>query len=281
MATVNNINRVSFVAPSWEWYGYQMDPNNPKGRVSGKFFSDKVVRQALYMAVDRQKIADKVFFKQAVPATSILPATSWALTSDLPKYPYDPAKAKSMLDTAGWAAGSDGTRAKGGQKLSFEMITNKGNKTRESVIQILAESWKQIGVDAQVKLIQFSEYVKTRQTLDFDMVLGGISFGVDPSAINSQYEAKFIGKGANRMGYRNPQVDDLLDKAVAMTDRAKRKELYIQVQKIVMEDLPVGPLVLSKSLWGISKRVMNFTPGPFNRYAARPWLNTVWVTDGK
>jgi peptide/nickel transport system substrate-binding protein len=282
MATVNNVNRVSFVGPSWEWYGYQVDPNNPnKGRVSGKFFSDKAVRQALYMALDRQKIADKVFFKQAVPATSILPATSWALTSDLPKYAYDPTKAKSMLDNAGWVAGADGTRAKGGVKMSFEMITNKGNKTREAVIQIMAESWKLIGVDAQVKLIQFSDYVRTRQTLDFDVVLGGITFGVDPSGINSMYEAKFIGKGANRMGYRNPQVDDLLDKAVATTDRAKRKDMYIQVQKMVMEDLPVGPLVLSKSLWGISKRVVNFTPGPFNRYAARPWLNTVWVTDGK
>jgi peptide/nickel transport system substrate-binding protein len=281
MATANNVNRISFVAPNWEWYGYQVDPNNPKGRVSGKIFSDKAVRQALYMALDRQKMADKVFFKQAVPATSILPATSWALTPDIPKYAYDPGKAKSMLDSAGWAAGADGIRAKGGQKLSFEMITNKGAKTREAIIQVMAESWKQIGVDAQVKLIQFSDYVRTRQTLDFDMVLGGISFGVDPSGINSMYEAKFIGKGANRMGYRNPTVDDLLEKAVGMTDRAKRKDLYVQVQKMVMEDMPVGPLVLSKGLWGISKRVVNFNVGPFNRFASRPWLKDVWVTDGK
>jgi peptide/nickel transport system substrate-binding protein len=186
-----------------------------------------------------------------------------------------------MLDSAGWAPGADGIRAKGGQKLSFEMITNKGNKTREAIIQIMAESWKQIGVDAQVKLIQFSDYVKTRQTLDFDIVLGGITYGVDPSDINSMYEAKFIGKGANRMGYRNPQVDDSLEKAVGMTDRAKRKDLYVQVQKMVMEDMPVGPLVLSKGLWGISKRVVNFNVGPFNRFASRPWLKDVWVTDGK
>jgi len=68
---------------------------------------------------------------------------------------------------------------------------------------------------------------------------------------------------------------------VITTDRAKRKDLYVQVQKIVMEDMPVGPLVLGQSLWGINKRVQNFTPGPFNRFQARPWLKDVWVTDGK
>jgi peptide/nickel transport system substrate-binding protein len=281
MATVNNINRKKFQGPGWEWYGYQVDPNNPKGRPSGKIFNDKAVRQALFMALDRQKLADKVYYKQAVPATSILPATSWALTVDLPKYSYDPSKAKQMLDGAGWAVGSDGIRAKGGQRFTFEIITNQGNKVREAVVQVLSEQWKQIGVDCRVKLITFSEYTKTRQTLDFDMVMGGITYGVDPAEINSMYQSKFVGKSANRMGYRNPQVDDLLDKAVATTDRAKRKDLYVQVQKIVMEDMPVGPLVTGQSLWGISKRVQGFTPGPFNRYQSRPFLKDVWVSDAK
>jgi peptide/nickel transport system substrate-binding protein len=281
MATANNVNRLKFQGPGWEWYGYQVDPNNPKGRVGGKIFNDKSVRQALFMALDRQKLADRVYYKLAVPATSILPATSWALASDVPKYNYDPNKAKQMLDAAGWAVGSDGTRAKGGLKFTFEIITNQGNKTRESVVQVLSEQWKQIGVDCKVKLITFSEYTKTRQTLDFDMVMGGITYGVDPSDINSMYQSKFIGKSANRMGYRNSQVDEMLDKAVGLTDRAKRKEIYVQVQKIVMEDMPVGPLVLGQSLWGISKRVQGFTPGPFNRFQARPWLKDVWVSDGK
>jgi peptide/nickel transport system substrate-binding protein len=136
-------------------------------------------------------------------------------------------------------------------------------------------------VEGQVKLIPFSDYTKTRQTRDFDMVMGGISFGTDPSDIGDQYSSRFIGKGGNRMGYKNPTVDDLLDKAVQITDRAKRKEIYIQIQKIVMEDMPVGPLVVGKALWGISKRVINFTPGPFNRYAQRPWMKDVWVTDAK
>lgn len=281
MATATNINRINFVGPSWDWYGYQVDPNNPKGRPSGKIFSDKSVRQALYMSIDRQQLADKVYFKQAVPATSVLPGTSWGLSSDIPTYPLDLAKARGLLDTAGWKPGSDGIRAKDGVRFSFEVITNKGAKTREAVVQVLAEQWKQIGVECTPKLIQFSEYVKTRQTRDFDMVMGGITFGVDPSDINSQYEAKFIGKGANRMGYNNPQVDSLLEQALTITDQSQRKDIYVKVQKLIMDDLPVGPLTLPKSLWGISKRVQNFNVGPFNRYGARPWLKDVFVTDGK
>jgi peptide/nickel transport system substrate-binding protein len=284
-ATANNINRVSFTGPGWEWYGYQMDPNNPKGRQSGKIFGDpqsgKLVRQALYWALDRQQLADKVYFKQAVPATSILPATSWALATDVPKYSFDRKKATDLLDQAGWKPGPDGIRVKNGVRFSFEVITNTGNKTREGVVQVLAEQWKQIGVECIPKLIQFSEYTKTRQTRDFDMVMGGITFGVDPSDINSQYETKFIGKSANRMGYSNSQVDDLLESALGVTDQAKRKQIYDQVQKIVMEDLPSPGLVLPRSLWGISKRVNNFNVGPFNRYGSRPWLKDVWVSDGR
>ena len=281
MATATNVTRTSFVGPSWDWYGYQMDPKNPKGRVSGKIFSDKTVRQALYYAVDRQKLADKVYFKQAVPATSVLPGTSWGLATDVPKYALDLKKAADMLDQAGWKLGSDGVRAKDGQRFTFEVITNIGNKTREAVVQVLAEQWKQIGVECKPKLIQFSDYTKTRQNRDFDMVMGGISFSVDPSDINSQYEAKYIGISANRMGYSNPQVDTLLESALGVVDQAKRKEIYVQVQKLIMDDLPVGPLTLPKSLWGISKRVQNFNVGAFNRYAARPWMKDVFVTDGK
>ena len=243
MATANNVTRVSFVGPSWDWYGYQMNPNNPKGRASGKIFSDKSVRQALYYAVDRQKLADKVYFKQAVPATSVLPGTSWALASDLPKYSLDLKKAESLLDAAGWKAGSDGIRVKDGQRFTFEIMTNKGNKNRESVVQVLAEQWKQIGVECKVNLVQFSQYVKTRQTLDFDMVMGGISFGVDPSDINSQFETKFIGKGANRMGYSNPKVDDLFKQAALEQDNTKRLALYAQAEKIIIDDdAAIGPL---------------------------------------
>ncbi len=284
MATVGTVNRISFVAPSYDYFGYNMDPANPKRPVTGKTFGDpatgKMVRQALYYAVDRQSLADKVYFKQAVVATSVEPKTSWALTDNVMKYPYDPKKAAELLDQAGWKPGPDGIRLKEGVRLSFELITDVGTAARVTTIQVLAESWRKIGVDAQPKPIQFTEYVKTSTTRDFDMVMGGIASGVDAD-LTQLYHSRIIGKGLNRMGYSNPKLDDLLDKAVQVLDQSKRKEIYTQIQQILMEDVPTAMLVWPKSLWGVSKRVQNFAVGPFNRYQARPWMKDVFVTDGK
>ena len=284
MATANNVTRVTFGQASWDYYAVNMDPTNAKRPVTGKIFGDpasgKQVRQALYHAVDRAALAERVYFKQAAVATSVEPPTSWALTGNVPKYSYDPKKAADMLDQAGWKVGSDGIRVKDGVRFSFEVITNVGNKARETTIQVLAESWRKIGVEAQPKPIQFTEYVKTSTTRDFDMVMGGIAAGVDPD-LSQIYHSRIIGRGLNRMGYRNAQLDDLLDKAVQTLDQGKRKQMYAQVQQILMEDVPASMLVWPKALIGVSKRVQNFGVGPFNRYAARPWLKDVWVTDGR
>jgi peptide/nickel transport system substrate-binding protein len=284
MATANNINRVSFAAPGWDYFAYNMDPANAKRPVTGKIFGDpstgKTVRQALYHAIDRTKLAEKVYFKQADVATSVEPKVSWAFTSNVPQYAFDTKKAADMLEQAGWKAGSDGVRTKDGVRLSFEVITNVGNKARESTIQVLAESWRQIGVEAKPKPIQFTEYVKTSTTRDFDMVMGGIAAGQDPD-LSQIYHSRVIGKGLNRMGYHNPQLDDLLDKAVQVLDQGKRKQIYAQVQQVLMEDVPAAMLVWPRSNWGVSKRVQNFGVGTFNRYGARPWMKDVWVSDGK
>jgi len=284
MATASNVNRISFGQASWDYFGYNMDPANPKRPVTGKIFGDpatgKAVRQALYYAVDRTSLADKVYFKQASVAVSAEPSTSWALSTNVPKYPFDPKKAADMLDKAGWKIGPDGVRVKDGVRFSFEVITNVGNKARETTIQVLAESWRKIGVEASPKPIQFTEYVKTSTTRDFDMVMGGISAGVDPD-LSQIYHSRVIGKGLNRMGYHNPQLDDLLDRAVEVLDEGKRKQIYAQVQQTLMEDVPSAMLIWPKALVGVSKRVQGFGVGPFNRYGARPWMKDVWVTDGK
>lgn len=281
LATAANVNRVSFTAPTFEYYGYQTDPNNPAKRASGKIFSDKAVRQALYYALDRQKLAERVYFKQAVPADSVIPSVSWAYKGNVKqKYPFDRKKAEDMLDAAGWRKGPDGIRQKDGIPMKFEMITNVGNKTREDTIVVMKEQWRQIGVDLTTKPIQFTEYLKTAQTRDFDTYMGGISAGLDPDD-SLFYHSRLIGKSLNRMGYNNPEVDKLIDDAVATPDRAKRKDMYAKIQDILSEDVPAPMLVWAKALYGVSKRVQNFDLGPYNRFYPRPWMKDVFVTDGK
>jgi peptide/nickel transport system substrate-binding protein len=88
------------------------------------------------------------------------------------------------------------------------------------------------------------------------------------------------------MLYKNPTLDKILDDATATLDRAKRKDLYFQMQNIINEDLPAPILVFSKGIYGINKRVQGVKGGDlglntYTQYSSRPWMRTMFVTDGK
>ena len=279
LATAANLDRVSYPAPSFDYYIQNLDPaKTPKAAI----FGDVQVRRALLTALDRKTIADKVYFGLADPADSSVSAAQWVHTKTKTQYSYDAAKANQMLDTAGWAKGSDGIRAKGGVRMEWELRTNVGNKVRETLITVLADQWSKVGANVSTKPVQFPQLVtQLSQSRDFEMILLGISEGLDPDT-TQLWHSKSIGGGAlNGAAYKNPTVDDLLDQAVKQLDRDKRKGLYQQIQEILMEDIPAPLVTFPKTIWGVSKRVKNFNVGPWNTYGPRPWLKDVYVTDGK
>jgi peptide/nickel transport system substrate-binding protein len=160
-----------------------------------------------------------------------------------------------------------------------ELVVQSGAVALGQTMQIIAEQWRQVGVATTQRTISFPEFVNLDNSRDFDVMVGSIVSGVDPD-LAQVYHSRTIGHGLNAMGYRSARVDGLLDQAVASVDRAKRKQLYVQVQQALMEDVPSAMLVWPRSLYGVSARVQNFNLGPFNRFG-RPWLNQVWVTDGR
>ncbi len=274
-----SVNRVGFTRPSYDYYLHNLDASKtPKAAI----FGDSQVRKALYTALDKKKIADKVYFGQATPADSIMSSAQWAHTTPKTQYPYDLAKANKMLDDAGWKKGPDGIRSKGGVKMEWELRTNAGNAVRETLITVLADQWKQIGANVATKPVQFPQLVtQLSQTRDFEMILLGISENADPDQ-TQYYKSTSIGNGAlNGSGYKNPEIDSLLDEGVQTVDRNKRKDVYAKIQDILMQDLPTPLVTYPKGLWGISKRVQNFGVGPWNQYGARPWYKDVYVSDGK
>ncbi|MBJ7598256.1 MAG: hypothetical protein DLM67_02410 [Candidatus Nephthysia bennettiae] len=279
LSSAQNVNRVGFVRGSYDYYLHNLDTSKtPKAAI----FSDVAVRQALYTALDRKKIAEKVYFNQANPADSSMSPAQWAHVTPRTQYSYDLSKANKMLDDAGWKKGSDGIRAKGGQRLEWELRTNAGNTVRQTLITVLADQWKQIGANVSTKPVQFPQLVtQLSQTRDFEMILLGISENADPDQTQN-YKSTAIGNGAlNGSGYKNPEVDALLDQGVQTVDRTKRKQVYAQIQEILMRDLPTPLLTYPKGIWGLSKRVQNFNVGAWNQYGPRPWYKDVYVSDGK
>jgi peptide/nickel transport system substrate-binding protein len=279
LANVQSIDRLNYVGPSFDYYIQNLDPaKTPKAAI----FGDPQVRKALLTAIDRKKVADKIYFGLAKPADSAVSGAQWVHTTTKTQYPFNLAKAEQMLDAAGWTKGADGVRAKNGVRMEWELRTNVGNKVRETLVTVLADQWKQVGANVTTKPIQFPQLVtQLSQTREFEMILLGISEGLDPDS-TQLWSSKSIGGGAlNGESYRSSKVDGLLEQAVQTLDREKRKGLYQQIQEALMEDLPAPLVTYPMTNWGISKRVKNWNVGPWNTSAPRPWFKDVYVTDGK
>jgi peptide/nickel transport system substrate-binding protein len=281
---IPEVGIATFLEPIFNFYAYQLDPAKP----ASKLFSDKAVRQALLLALNRPSMADAIYYKQAVVATSSVPQVSWAYNKEAkPQYRFDKAKAESMLDSAGWTKGPDGIRAKGGTKLRFNVVTNAGNKPRELLVVEMQQRWKDIGVEASPQLVSYTELLsQIEDTRTFDVFLVGYRCGQDPDQSQLWSSGAAIPGGLNGMQYKNPQLDKILSDAAATLDQKRRKELYFQVQDILNEEVPGGILVFNKGVWGIRKRMHGITGGdfglgPYTQVAQRPWMRTMFVADGK
>ena len=102
------------MAPQNSWIRFDTSIVTDRGK---KLFGDKSVRQALAYAIDRKNIAEKVMEGTVQVADSVVPVSSQFYNPDVPKYAFDPAKAKQMLDAAGWTVGSDGIRDQGWREV--------------------------------------------------------------------------------------------------------------------------------------------------------------------
>lgn len=229
------------------------DPNtrlNPAKAKPHPIFGDKNVRMAVIMGMNRPAVAEKLLSGKAQVGVTELDGSQW-FNKNLSPYPYDPEKAKQLLDQAGWKPGGDGIREKNGQKLSFTHITTSGNTLRENVQRAFISDLKAIGVDMRIgnqksdKLFASYSQGGTAATGAFDVV--GYTTGITPldPDLTPFYASDKIpskangGIGSNNGRYISPDVDKLLEQQVVELDPAKRQELLNQIQQKVYDDAPV------------------------------------------
>ena len=114
--------------------------------------SDRRVRQALLLGLDREAISRSLFGGRQPVADSFVNPLDRGFSADTPRYRHDPKRAAALLDEAGWKLRSGGLRGNAaGQTLSVELKTTAGNRTRELVEQVLQSQWRKIGVDVRLK----------------------------------------------------------------------------------------------------------------------------------
>ena len=211
---------------------------------------DRRVRHALVTAIDRDAINSQLFDGRQPVAHSNVNPLDWVYAQDTPKYPHDPAKAAALLDAAGWSVIKGGVRHNAaGQRLTLELMTTAGNRTRELVQQVLQSQWRQVGIDVRIRnqpaRVYFGETVGKRKFTAMAMYAWlSAPESVPRSTLHSSEiptEANNW-RGQNYTGYVNPEMDRLVERIEVELDREKRRALWRRLQHIYAEDLPVIPL---------------------------------------
>jgi peptide/nickel transport system substrate-binding protein len=243
--------------------------------------ADRRVRQALLLAIDRKTITEKLFEgHQPVADGSIHPLDS-VYDPDIPKYPYDPAKAKALLDAAGWTEIRGGIRYNAkGERLQFEFMTTAGNKSRELVQQALQSQWRQVGVDARIRnepaRVYFGETVTKRKFTAFAMFAWTSSpeniprttlhSSMIPTAANNW-------SGQNYTGYRSPKMDKLIDDVEVQCEPKRNRQLWYDIQTLYATDLPALPLYFRADAYILPRWLKGVTP------TGHQYPTTLWVED--
>ena len=239
-------------------------------------FKDKRVRKALNYAVDKNEIIETVFLGLARICLGPFLPESWAFNPEVKPAPYDPQKAKELLKEAGWSdSDHDGWLDKDGEIFEFTIITNQGNEERIKTAQIIQRRLADIGIKVKIKVLEWSvfltEFIDKR---NFEAVLLGWGLGLDPDNFDIWHSCKTRPGEFNFIGYKNEEVDRLLEKARRTCDKEKRKACYQRVHEIIYDEQPYMFLYIPDSLSIVHSRFQGIKPAPIGiRYNLIDW----WV----
>jgi peptide/nickel transport system substrate-binding protein len=220
--------------------------------------ADKKVREALARAINRQ---DLVQFEDdlAEPQFGLYPNRFRFASPNVEKYDFNLNRAKQLLQEAGFTLSGGTLRDKAGQPVKLEILWPTTSAPRGKMATYAQQQWKELGIEAQVTGMEFNAMVdRYQRQKDFDVVMGSFSQGgIDPDTINSQYKSD---GSQNAGGYNNPRVDQLIDQGAVEQDETKRKQIYDEIQKIVLDDLPNYPMLTLKSFTAFDKKVAGVVP---------------------
>lgn len=241
------------------------------------FFTDPKVRQALLYSLDRQLVTEEIMFGYAIQADGTQPVLSsaYAPAQVTTIYNYDPDRAMSLLEEAGWVdSDGDGIREKDGVKFSFEFLYSEGSQTYVQLVPYMQQVWGEVGIEMIPSQIPFTTLVENAIAGNFQMAVAGFTWDVDGDQGAMFRTDSVPPDGFNRARYGNPEYDRLNDEQLTELDPERRRQLLIDQSNIVNDDAAVGILFFSKSTWAAAARLHNFQPNGYETFWGMPWL---WV----
>jgi peptide/nickel transport system substrate-binding protein len=251
VSTVQNVPGVNtYIYPDLGYYDVRFNDRQKwiNGRAS--LFGDVNVRRAFAYALDKDSMVKAATDGHGTPLWGdIVPASAYYDESATVKYKQDVAKAKSLMDAAGWTVGSDGIRVKNGQRFSSKFYVRADKPQRIKAVQIMSEQLRAIGMDLQPTPTDFKVFYDPIEAGNYDLALAGWGLALDPDDYTI-FHSSFIRpennkSGTNWTGYVNKDLDAAIDaertdlKPTAAATFAARKADFAKIEHILGDDVVV------------------------------------------
>lgn len=218
-------------------------------------FDNKLVRQAVNYAIDKQAIVDAFFEGRAEVAANPMPSSISGYNDAISPYPYDPEKAKALLAEAGY----DGKEI----ELWAMPVPRPYMPDGAKVAEVIQKNLEDVGIPSKIVTFEWATYLEKAKNGEADAFMLGWT-GDNGDADNFIYtllDKDNIGSN-NYAYYSNDEVHELLIKAQSETDENVRNDLYKKAQEIIHEDAPWVPLAHSTPLLAAKAGVKDFLPHP-------------------
>jgi peptide/nickel transport system substrate-binding protein len=219
-------------------------------------FGDRAVRRALTMAIDRRAMLKNVFGAYGMPSYGPFPHALPVADTTLPQLPYDTARARALLDSAGWLPGPDGVRVKDGRRLEFGITTPVSSAARKQYAVLLQEAFKRVGAAARIDEVDNAGAAAKNADRSFDAIIELYQTDPSPSGFKQSWSTAALGKdGTNFASYSNPVVDALLDSAGLTFDPSRTRAYARRAFETIIEDAPGIWLYEPPTVAGVHKRI--------------------------
>jgi peptide/nickel transport system substrate-binding protein len=233
---------------------------------------DVRVRQAINYAIDRDAFLATVYRGTGLRAVAPLTAVMMDDPAFRQYYPHDPVKAKALLAEAGWQPGGDGIRQKGGQRLEVVLNAIEYGGGADPTAQLIQSALREVGIDLKIKAQARPPFYEDNYRC---ATHGPVMFlrAVDPDGLFALFHSSLVGQNFNWSCYKSAKADQLLEKGRRETDPEKRRAIYRDLQRLLLDEAVSAPLVDELAVWAFRAYVQG-TKYNFNAY---PVLSDVTI----
>jgi peptide/nickel transport system substrate-binding protein len=240
-------------------------------------FEDVAVRRALAYALDRKTMLTVLNhgLGDLAPADES-PRIGHAYDPNVATYPFDPGKARALLDADGWNVGPDGVRVKNGQRLAFTISTLAESTHGQAIETVVQRYWRQVGASATIKNAPTSLFFDntangTLQGGNYDVAFFAWAASADPDDSQIYSGKYFAPHGQNALFWSDPRATAAMDDALGTVNFERRKRDYAIVQEELASQLPTIVLWFTHEVVAYNSDLHGFAPSPVIADFWDPW----------